>query len=83
MNHAEPIVVYKLGGEGLNTNDVKAIVRLETLIDLIIAAGENKKEVAVKEISTGNTRDMKYRAQRLIQSSKELIKALEDYELTM
>jgi len=67
----EPVVVYKLGGEGLG--DTKAIIYLETLLDLI--AGQNGAPEAGSGIPSGD----KWKVKQAIDTLKEVYKILDKY----
>ena len=72
----EPVLVFKIDGE--LWEDTKCVIYLETLLDLVVAVS-GVREVKVKEISDDGARDIRYKAQRAVQSAKELIKELENY----
>ena len=68
----EPVVVYKLKGEGLK--EAKAIIYLDTLLELI-KASQGIKEV--KEI-TIEDRELKWRSEQVNRAVKNLVKYLKE-----
>ena len=62
----EPIVAYKLKGEGYP--ETKVIIYLETFLDLCV------RSKAPKQTASTESREERYKIERLIQAAKEILK---------
>ena len=67
MNYAEPLLVFKFDREPMEAS--KAVIYLETLLDLIKKAQEPKM--------ANQDRELKWKIQRFIDDGKALLKELE------
>ncbi|MCK4500898.1 hypothetical protein KAU11_10390 [Candidatus Babeliales bacterium] len=77
MTHTEPLLVYKLGGEGVNQNDVKIVMRLETLLELVLDAEGMETE---KVITVGESKSLRYKGESLVRCIREYAKELQAIE---
>lgn len=68
----EPVVVYKLRGESLE--DVKAIIRLDTLLELIKRQSDKPEQ---DTLLSNEDRRLKWALEQMIRSAKEVIKLTE------
>lgn len=66
----EPVLVYKLGGEGLG--DAKAVIYLDTLLELL-------KHQTNADLSTGVSDNDKWLIKKGVEVLKQIIKLLEKY----
>jgi Holliday junction resolvase len=71
VGYTDPVVVYKLKGE--KYTDAKAIVRLDTLLDLIVLAGDPRES----EYTSKDNNKLKWALRALKEAINKVIKLLD------